>query len=227
MPRVSISIDPRLAAIARMCGKCAMLADIGTDHGRLGAYMLQTEMCQRVQLTDISAPSLEKARMLIGKLGLIERTYFCVGDGALALRETPDTAVIAGMGGETIAGIVARGGEKLGRARLIMQPNVAAPFLRAELARLGYAIDDEEVVRDGRRLYVIISATPGEADYDDFELNVGPVLMKKRSCELLDYAKFRLRVARKALDGIAAGGGEDAEMKRELEIWEEVAQWYR
>ena len=58
MPRVSISIDPRLTAIAQMCGECAMLADIGSDHGRLGAYMLQTGMCRKVQLTDISAPSL-------------------------------------------------------------------------------------------------------------------------------------------------------------------------
>jgi tRNA (adenine22-N1)-methyltransferase len=227
MPRVSITIDPRLTAIAGMCGKCAMLADIGTDHGRLGAYMLQTGMCQSVQLTDISAPSLEKARLLIGKLGLNERTRFCVGDGALALDETPDVAVIAGMGGETIARIVESGGEKLGAARLVTQPNVAAPFLREKLAGNGYAITDERIVRDGGRLYVMIAAQKGEARYSEFELNVGPVLMKTRPDALFDYASFRLRVAGKALAGIRAGGGDDGAMLREKEIWEEVLGWQR
>lgn len=227
MPRVSISIDPRLTAIAQMCGECAMLADIGSDHGRLGAYMLQTGMCRKVQLTDISAPSLEKARLLIGKLGLAGCTSFCVGDGALALNETPDVAVIAGMGGETIAGIVDRGAEKLGAARLVLQPNVAAPFLRGELARCGYMITDERIVRDGRRLYAIIAAEKGKAQYGEFELNVGPVLMNTRPAELFDYAQFRLRVVRKALKGIKTGGGADGGMLREKEIWEEVSGWQR
>lgn len=225
MPRVSISIDPRLTAIAQMVGRCNALADIGTDHGRLGAYMLQTDMCREVQLTDISAPSLEKARLLIGKLGLGERTSFCVGDGALALEKTPEVAVIAGMGGETIAGIVERGLEKLGDAKLVMQPNVAAPFLRSEIARLGYKITDERIVRDGRRLYIIIAAEKGEAEYDDFQLNVGPILMEKKPAELFEYAIFRLNVAAKALKGIAPGSGEGGEMVREKEIWEEVIKW--
>ena len=225
MPRVSISIDPRLTAIAQMCGKCDMLADIGTDHGRLGAYMLQTDMCRKVQLTDISVPSLEKARLLIGKLGLAERTSFCVGDGALALESIPDVAVIAGMGGETIAGIVERGAEKLGNSRLIMQPNVAVPYLRKQLTEFGYEITDEHVVRDARRLYVIIQAEKGSAKYDEFQLNVGPVLMEKRPAELFEYADFRINVARKALKGISAGGADGQEMTREIEIWEEVVKW--
>ena len=59
-----ISLDPRLSTIAEMLGHCPVCADIGSDHGRLGAFLLQNHRCQHVCLTDISAPSLEKARKI-------------------------------------------------------------------------------------------------------------------------------------------------------------------
>ena len=73
MPRAAISLDPRLTALADLCPACRVFADIGTDHGRLGAYLLQVGRCRRALLTDISAPSLEKARKLIGALSLTNR----------------------------------------------------------------------------------------------------------------------------------------------------------
>ncbi|MBQ1374724.1 MAG: SAM-dependent methyltransferase, partial [Clostridia bacterium] len=156
-----IVLDPRLSMIARLVGPCECYADIGCDHGRLGAFMLQKGLCQRAVLTDISEPSLAKARALMDHLDLADRVTFAVGDGARALREPVDAVVIAGMGGATIAQIVRDGRENLGGARLILQPNVAAPQLRQALSECGYAIFDEHVARDGRRNYVIICARPG------------------------------------------------------------------
>ena len=225
MPRNVISLDPRLTAIARFCGTCRRFADIGTDHGRLGAYLLQTKRCENAQFTDISDQSLQKARRLIGLLGLSDRAAFLVGDGAAALREAPDVAVIAGMGGETIAGIVERGREILADAKLVMQPNVDAPLLRQCLSEQGFALEDEAIVRDGRRLYVILTARKGEMKLTETEANVGPVLMKKRPAELFDYAAFRLRVANKALIGAKRGDGDLAALEREIAIWEEAASW--
>ena len=63
--RGKIALDPRLSMIARMVGACECCADIGCDHGRLGAFLLQSGQCRRVQLTDISEPSLDKAKRLI------------------------------------------------------------------------------------------------------------------------------------------------------------------
>lgn len=225
MPRDSISLDPRLTAIAALCGKCTVVADIGTDHGRLGAYLMQTGLSQKVIFTDISDSSLEKARLLIGKLGLLSSSEFYVGDGAFALNEKPDLAVIAGMGGETIASIVRDGSEILKDSRLILQPNVAVPELRSELVRSGFSIYDERIVRDGRRLYVIIAAQKGSASYSEKELTVGPVLVGKRPPELFDYADFRIRVIRKALNGAESAGKTDKSLQNELTIWEEVVLW--
>lgn len=227
MPRAAISLDPRLTALADLCPACRLFADIGTDHGRLGAYLLQVRRCDRALLTDISTPSLEKARKLIGALSLTDRAEFFVGNGALALPESPDVAVIAGMGGETIADIVELGKSRLGSARLLLQPNVAQKELRLRLTQAGYAISDERIVRDGRRLYLIVAAEPGEMLLDDRSATIGPVLMRTRPETLFDYAAFRLRVCQKALAGVISSGCQDPALSQEIALWQEVSQWQK
>ena len=222
LPPNAISLDARLSAIRDLAGSCARFADIGADHGRLGAHMLLRGLCRRAQLADISEASLAKARRLIYGLGLTDRVDFCVGDGALALVEKPDVAVIAGMGGQTIAGIVERGRDVLSGARLILQPNVAAPELRARLQAAGFCIEDEAIARDGRRLYVILVAKAGEMRLSPREIEVGPALLRKRPENLPLYAAFRVRVAGKALEGARRGHGDAAALEREIAIWEAI-----
>ena len=219
-----IVLDPRLSMIASLVGACECFADIGCDHGRLGAFMLQNDLCRRAVLTDISEPSLKKARLLMERIGLTDRVEFCVGDGAKALPSAADAVAIAGMGGATIARVVREGRERLGDARLVLQPNVAAAELRAGLSACGYAITDERVAQDGRRNYVIICAESGKSDYSLKERIVGPVLLRRMPPELLPYALFRRRVARKALQGARASGRgeEEKPLLEEVQIWEEM-----
>ena len=219
-----ITLDPRLSVIAELVGECESYADIGCDHGRLGAYLLQTGRIERAQLTDISEDSLMKARRLIALLGLNDRVDFRVGDGAKALVGEPEVTVIAGMGGALIAQILEEGRDHLGASRLLLQPNVAAYALRRTLVKLGYAITDERVAPDGRRNYVIIAAEPGRAEYTEKQLIVGPVLLDVLPPELEPCAAFYLRVAQKALIGAQKGGDvEQIEaLKAEIAIWEEV-----
>lgn len=219
-----ISLDPRLSMIAEMVGTCACCADIGSDHGRLGAFLLQNRQCGRAVLTDVSAPSLEKARRLIALLGLEGSTDFRVCDGAKGLNMPVDAAVIAGMGGETIGEIIDGAEGRLDGARLILQPNVAAPHLRERLTGGGWRISDERLVRDGRRIYLILEAQRGEQFLSEREREVGPILLEKKPALLRDYCAFRLRVTKKALAG--AENGSDPEnigaLRREIAIWEEV-----
>jgi len=219
-----ISLDPRLSLIAEVLGTCTCCADIGSDHGRLGAFLLQNHRCEHVCLTDISAPSLDKARKLISLLALEDKASFYVGDGAQILGRSVDAAIIAGMGGETIAEIIEGSQGKLDGARLILQPNVAAPYLRRKLNKCGWMVVNETLARDGRRIYMIIEAIQGKQQLTDTEYEVGPVLLKQKPALLSDYTQFRLRVARKALAG--AENGNDTEnieaLRREIEIWEGV-----
>lgn len=222
-----ISLDPRLTLIAEMAGSCGCCADIGSDHGRLGAFMLQNAYCERVVFTDISAPSLEKAKRLTALLGLSDRADFCVGDGARALNRRVDVAVIAGMGGETISSIIQNALGHLDGARLLLQPNVAAPQLRAALNRGGWRISREALARDGRRIYPIIEAVEGCQALNEAESEVGPVLLREKPPLLRDYARFHIRIAEKALSGALRGGNAASisALEHTLEIWKDVEKW--
>ena len=225
--RAGLHLDARLSCIAELIGSAETVADIGCDHGRLGAYLLQKDIARRVVFTDISEPSLEKARQLVERLWLADRAVFGVGDGAFALREAPDAAVIAGMGGETMAGVIERGQAILRDARLVLQPGLDHPILRRALADLGYRIADERIVRAAGRLYIAILAERGTAEYSPEDLVIGPVLRRERPALLGDFAAFRIRVLKKALAGAEAGGDEAsaAQAREELRIWEDNGPW--
>ena len=222
-----IELDDRLNMLAALTPACSVAADVGADHGFLGAWLLENRRCERVQFLDISAPSLDKARRLIEDMQLETRSVFSVGDGLDALVEPAQTVIIAGMGGQTAAGIIERGREKLRGARLILQPNVRLRELREKLAELGFAIVDERLARTGGRWYVGIAAEEGEARYTDTELLAGPVLLKNRPTEFAGYVDFRIKVTQKAYDGAANGTKHrmTAELRWELDQWKEIRSW--
>lgn len=223
MRDLAVELDERLSAIARMVPVCENVADIGTDHGFLGVHLLEIGRCERVQFADISEVSLKKAKRLALREGYQDRAAFSLGDGAQALVERADCAVIAGMGGVTIAGIVRRGMDRLRDAALIMQPNVGAEVLRRELMAIQMRIVDEDIVRAGNRWYVIIKAEAGRAELSARELLAGPVILARNHPNLPGYARFRLRVAQKAHRGAVQGDPDAAAaLYREATMWEEM-----
>ena len=200
-----INLDDRLSAIADLLGKRQTVADIGTDHGLLGAHLLLSGQCEHVQFLDVSADSLSKARELVEKAGLSERSSFSVGDGTHAMTGAADGVVIAGMGGQLIADIIGAGLDRLSGARLVLQPNVAQMELRTRLVNSGFAIVDERLVKAGRRYYIVIAAVAGAACYSPEELLIGPVLLRDKPKLLHEYAKRQLRIAQKAVAGARQG----------------------
>lgn len=221
---MTIELDARLEMLAALTPACRMAADVGADHGLLGAWLLTSGRCERVQFMDISASSLSKARRLIQEMDLSERALFAVGDGLDAMVEPAQTVIIAGMGGPTAAGIIERGRDKLNGARLVLQPNVGLPELRRRLTKLGFAIVDERLARAGGRWYVGVAAEEGKADYSEAELLAGPVLLKNRPPELGAYADYRIKVTQKAYDGAVLGRKHEmtATLERELRQWREI-----
>jgi len=194
-----------LQAIFDLLPYCDTIADIGTDHGKLGCALLKADKCRRAWFTDLSAPSLSKARALAGKLDLSDRAEFFVGDGCAALSCAPDAAVIAGMGGGTIIHILENGLNKLQHSCLVLGAQSELVQLREFLCRNGFRIADEAVVREGDKLYVLIKAENGAEELSEAQLAAGPRLMEKRVGLTLEYyanmykkAEFALNCAKKA-----------------------------
>ena len=220
----TIALDARLALIAEMIGRAHCTADIGCDHGRLCASLLQRGWIKNAILTDISKPSLDKARALIRHCGLEDSVRFCVCDGIPPEARDADVAVIAGMGGRTIAGILSRAPEDTLPARLILEPNVRAALLRDALNENGWRIRDERIAKDGRRCYVVMEAVRGAQALTFEERVVGPVLLRERPALLADLRDFHVRVGRSALAGaLQSGRPEEIEpIRKELDVWERL-----
>ena len=140
-----LRLTERQKKIAGMLDKMECVADIGCDHGRLGAYLIQ-----RVIAADISEDSLNKARNLARRLHIEDKMQFRLGDGLGVLDGSEaQAAVISGLSGMTITGIIQRGGAA-GRI-YVLQPMSEAFKLRRALLDMGYEILDEaEVLRNNK-----------------------------------------------------------------------------
>ena len=96
-----LKTDKRLRAAADWVEPCDIIADIGCDHGRLGAMLLLENRAKHLIASDISEKSLQKAKHCLQRHGLTGRAEFTVADGLEALDQKVDTVCILGMGGET------------------------------------------------------------------------------------------------------------------------------
>ncbi|MDO4393340.1 MAG: class I SAM-dependent methyltransferase [Bacillota bacterium] len=165
-----IKLSERLRIIADRMDNCKTMADIGTDHGFLPAYMIESGRCERAVAADISQPSLEKARQLCEERG-ITACEMRVGDGLDVLEPGEvEGVVIAGMGGTLIAEIL-DGGRSVSESlkRIVMQPRTASGELRKWLMDNGYRIVAEDVVYEGKFVPQIITAVPPGRPLDGME----------------------------------------------------------
>ena len=158
-----LSLQPRLALLASLVPQGAVLADVGTDHGYIPVCLRQRGVIDRAIASDIGREPLEHARRTaeeysVGGIDL----RLCAGLDAIAPEEC-DTVLIAGMGGETIWGILAAAPwTRDGRHTLLLQPQTKIEELRLRLCENGYAVTREHLVRDKGKLYVVMTVTAGE-----------------------------------------------------------------
>lgn len=159
----SVNITPRLEAALEMLAGFDTVADIGCDHGRLTAALLQRHVCDRVIASDVSGPSLDKSRSLIKHIGLSDRVSFREGDGCSVL--TPgecDAIALLGMGGTLMVRILEACAVTLAGAKaIVLQPMRAQDDIRHYLHQNGFRIVCDRIVFDHGRLYQVCKAVPG------------------------------------------------------------------
>ena len=162
-----IKLSDRLQVIADRLEDCKTMADIGTDHGFLPVYMVESGRCTDVIAADISEPSLDKARRLCREHG-IDRCQLRAGDGIHVLMPGEvDGLVIAGMGGDLIIEILSSAMDvTCTMKRIVLQPRSAIGVLRRWLVTSGFSIIHEDVVAEGRFMPEIITVIPPGQDMD-------------------------------------------------------------
>ena len=160
-----VHVTPRLEAALDLLSGYDSVADVGCDHGRLTAALLQRNACRRVIATDISEPSLEKAKNLIDRIGKSDAVSFRAGDGLRVLEPNEcDAIAILGMGGTLMNRILDACAIPLAGAKaIVLQPMRAQSDIRAYLYQNQYRILADRIVYDHGRYYQIFKAEPGDS----------------------------------------------------------------
>ena len=105
------NLSLRLSTIASLVPKGAFVCDVGTDHGFLPIFLMESGKARGVIATDINEKPLKKAKENLKKTGT-EGITLRLCDGLSGIKKgDADTVIIAGMGGEVISGILERGKE--------------------------------------------------------------------------------------------------------------------
>lgn len=150
-------LSERLKKIAQFIRKGDRVADIGTDHAYLPIYLRESGLCPFVIASDIRVSPLNSAMKNVKKAGA-DGIDFRLCDGLLGIeKDEIDTVVIAGMGGECIAGILgccpwAKNSGK----HFVLQPMNSPEELRKFLCLSGYTIENECAVFDAGRIYTVM-----------------------------------------------------------------------
>ena len=200
-------LGERLNAIEALIPKGVRVADIGTDHGHLPISLIRSGKCRRVIACDIREKPLENARKNIEKTAA-EGIELRLGDGLSPL--SPDDAdyiVIAGMGGEVIAGILAAASWiKSEKYTLLLQPMTSADALRKYLSENLFKIESETAVKDAGKLYTVIKAVYSGSvqPTDEAFLRIG--LLRADTDEARQYIDKQIRIVKKCVDDLSAAG---------------------
>lgn len=153
-----VTLDKRLMVCAEMVGGSGIVCDVGTDHAYLPAYLIQTGKCSDVIASDINDGPLGFAQQTLNKYD-ISGVRLVKSDGLESIE--PDgisDVVIAGMGGETICGIIEKCSWVSRDVAFILQPMTRAGHLRKWLYEHGFEITKERAVSKDRYIYTVIKA---------------------------------------------------------------------
>ena len=217
-----IHLDRRLLTVAQLVRQDTYLADIGTDHGYLPIYLVQSGRISRAIAADINEKPLQQAVAAVAANGLERQIKTVLSDGLRQVEEQVEDIVMAGMGGELIGSIIsAAEWLKNPNKHLILQPMTQDVYLREYLAEQGFGVTDEVVAEDNRHLYVVFSVRyTGQIRNLSFaEKYVGKSIAKTDTLSK-KYLQKKIDRLNKIADGLLRSGDESqaAEQRRLSEL---------
>lgn len=193
-----MKLSKRLQKIADLVLDGSIVADIGTDHGYIPAYLIESGKCKKVIGSDISKGSLDKIIQYVKQLNLEKNIETRLGNGLEVLEPNEvDTVILAGMGGILMKDILEKNPEITNSiTHFIFQPMIAAKELREYLNHNNFMIIDEELVKEDNIFYEIIYAIKGENKLiNQRAYEISPLLIEKKHPLLIEYIEHKINIA--------------------------------
>lgn len=222
-----MQLSKRLSTVAGFVTPGSRVADVGTDHGYVPIYLVETGRSPGAIAMDINEGPLLRARQHIREACLEDYIQTRRSDGAAALKSgEADTLIVAGMGGPLMEKILTQGREVLESCReFILQPQSEIREFRKYLQRNGFRIEQEDMVQEDGKFYPILRTVHGRMEWEkEIEFRFGKLLLEQRHPVLLDFLRREQKVNREIMERLAgnksrAGQSRLAQMEEErLEI---------
>lgn len=157
MSRPLFQLDARLQLCANFVRPGAKLVDIGTDHAYLPVWLEKQGLIRSAVAADIRSGPLANAEENLRRYETEHITVRMSNGLEAILPEEAEDIVIAGMGGELIAQILAQvPWVRQEERRLILQPMTCAPELREYLRNNGFVVLQEEAVESRSHVYSVM-----------------------------------------------------------------------
>ncbi len=203
-------LSRRMHMVADMVPQSACVADVGCDHGYLSIWLIREGIAKRAIAMDLREGPLARAKENIRFFHQQERVETRLSDGLTELRPgEADTIVIAGMGGELMAGILKQGAEKVRRADcLVLQPQSDVHLVRAQLQEEGFTVVREDACFEDGKYYVVLCARRGTTVATDkcYEAYYGTYLIETSHPVYLEYLRQELGKKETMLSRLRAAG---------------------
>jgi tRNA (adenine22-N1)-methyltransferase len=210
-------LSPRLAALASAIAPGSRVADVGSDHGKLGLWLAASGRADYCLSTERTEALLDRVSRAPADAPWASRLAYRAEDGlgAIRLEDRIDTIVLAGLGGATIVRLLS-GAEALRwlTLRLVLQPRSEVATIRRWLSENGWRLTSERLTFWRRRFHSTLAAERGrDADLYSHEtlsredlLVAGPLLARSKAEEVVRFWEAqRDRLASFPGDGSRAG----------------------
>ncbi len=200
---MKVPLCRRLHACCNFIMNGDRVADVGTDHGYLGIWLLQQGIACSVIASDIVPGPLQAARDNAARFGFTEKMEFYLSDGVQNIPRDFSVLVCAGMGAHTMISILSAAPWLQSKQyRLVLQCQNKTYLLRRYLSRNGWRIQAEDIVKDGRFLYTIMEAVRADAPLlTPGQCFIPPAMLASNSPHLPEYHRRTTATLRKIIKG--------------------------
>jgi len=205
----ALSLSPRLRAVADAVPAGARVADVGTDHAQLLAWLVAHGRIASGIGIDVNEGPLAQARRTLAAAGMRE-VELRRGDGLQPLQPGEvDVVVLAGMGGARMVRLLDGSPAVVSGLRaLVLQPNTDWGLVRGWIAARGFSLAGEAMVEDRGKFYVVLDVRPraseGAAAWSEAELELGPRLLVERPPAFVAWLRHELSRTERAAARVAA-----------------------
>ncbi|MCQ3035797.1 MAG: class I SAM-dependent methyltransferase [Bacilli bacterium] len=191
-----MKLSRRLQAVADFIEDGSSVFDIGADHGNLEIFLSTSRKINKIFAVDNKEGPYAILRNNTKDFANIKTK---LSSGLDDYSSEYNTIVIAGMGGQLIVELLKQHPESFSSIEhLIIDPHKNIDETRVELAKLGFKIKEEKIVKEKKKYYFVIHLIKGtDINYTEDEIlygvNVNNAELRNEYIELDKQRKQRIK----------------------------------